>query len=79
MYVDLYHSHISRLTQLVICLRRRTKKKIRRATERRRSRHGTVTAGTGGGAVVTSLDTKPVENVDEKPKPVSRVWWVGSI
>jgi integrin alpha 8 len=55
---------------LVICLRRRTKKKIRRATERRRSRHGTVTAGTGGGAVVTSMDTKPVEDPDEKPKPL---------
>ena len=59
----------------MICLRRRTKKKIRRATERRRSRHGTAVDRTTGGAVVASLDTKPeggvAEGEEEKPKPVS--------
>lgn len=62
--------------QLVILLRRRTKKKIkkiRRDTERRRSLNRAASASTG--VAVTSIDTKPVEGadgdgIDDKPKPV---------
>jgi hypothetical protein len=64
------------LVLLVVCLRSRTKKKISRAMERRRSTlHGNVVGSTGMGPVVTSLDSKPElgpgmepeKPLDEKP------------